>query len=74
MILPMDRTVEKTILNNGLTVISETLPTVRSISLGIWVQIGSRYENKRNNGLAHFWSTWFLNAPKTFRPANCQGS
>ncbi|MCD6374053.1 MAG: insulinase family protein [Caldisericaceae bacterium] len=54
MILPMDRTVEKTILNNGLTVISETLPTVRSISLGIWVQIGSRYENKRNNGLAHF--------------------
>ncbi len=54
MILPMDQTVEKTILNNGLTVISENLPTVRSISLGVWIQIGSRYENKHNNGLAHF--------------------
>ncbi len=54
MILPMDQPVEKTILNNGLTVISENLPTVRSISFGVWIQIGSRYENKRNNGIAHF--------------------
>ena len=54
MILLMDQMIEKTILNNGLTVISENLPTVRSISLGVWIQIGSRYESKRTNGLTHF--------------------
>ncbi len=50
----MDQTIEKTILSNGLTVISERLNTVRSISLGVWIQAGSRYENKSNNGIAHF--------------------
>ncbi|APF19235.1 peptidase M16 domain protein [Caldithrix abyssi DSM 13497] len=50
----MDQYIEKTILNNGLTVISERLPTVRSISLGVWIRAGSRYENEQNNGIAHF--------------------
>lgn len=44
----------KTVLNNGLTIISEVIPSVRSISLGVWVKTGTRYENAQNNGIAHF--------------------
>jgi predicted Zn-dependent peptidase len=44
----------KTILNNGIRVISEEINHVRSVSIGIWVQSGSRYENHSTNGTAHF--------------------
>ncbi len=50
----MNQNIEKTILSNGLTVVSETIATVRSVSVGVWIKTGSRYENKRNNGVAHF--------------------
>lgn len=46
--------IEKTVLSNGLTVISEFVPAVRSVSVGVWVKTGTRYENERNNGIAHF--------------------
>ncbi len=41
-------------LDNGLRVIVEPIPTVRSVALGIWVGTGSRYENPENNGISHF--------------------
>jgi len=44
----------KTILENGLRVVSEEIAHVRSVSIGIWVECGSRYENVENNGIAHF--------------------
>ena len=44
----------KTILDNGLRIISEEIEHVRSISIGIWVECGSRYENEQSNGTAHF--------------------
>ncbi len=50
----MDRNIEKTVLSNGLTVISEAIPTVQSISIGVWIKAGSRYETPENNGIAHF--------------------
>lgn len=40
-------------LDNGLKVISETIPHFRSISLGLWISAGSRNENKSNNGITH---------------------
>jgi len=46
--------IEKTVLSNGLTVISEYVPAVRSVSVGVWVKTGTRYENALNNGIAHF--------------------
>lgn len=51
----MDQTVavNKTVLENGLTVVSEHIPAVRSISIGIYVKTGSRHENKDTNGIAH---------------------
>lgn len=45
---------QSTRLKNGLTVISERVPGVRSISLGLWIKAGSRDENRRQAGLTHF--------------------
>jgi len=44
----------RTILENGIRVISERVPYVRSISLGVWVDVGSRDENEKDNGITHF--------------------
>src|SRR5262249_6082010 len=39
---------------NGLTVISEQMAHVRSVSVGIWVTAGSRNESIKQNGISHF--------------------
>ena len=44
----------KTILPNGIRVISERIPHIHSITLGVWVWSGSRFETQENNGIAHF--------------------
>jgi len=44
----------ETILKNGLSIISFQMPEMNSVSVGIWVNVGSRYENGRNNGISHF--------------------
>jgi predicted Zn-dependent peptidase len=44
----------KTVLDNGMTVISEEIGHVRSVSIGAWVQCGSRHEDRTFNGTAHF--------------------
>lgn len=46
--------VRKYVFENGLTVLSEPMPHVRSISLGIWLKNGSRSERPEVNGVAHF--------------------
>jgi predicted Zn-dependent peptidase len=46
--------VEKQVLSNGLTVITESMPAVRSVSIGIWVRTGSRQEGELENGITHF--------------------
>jgi predicted Zn-dependent peptidase len=48
------RDVKKHVLSNGLVVITETMPHVRSVSVGIWIRNGSRRELPEENGLAHF--------------------
>ncbi len=45
---------KKTVLPNGIKVISETIPYVKSFSLGFWFNVGSRDENIKNNGITHF--------------------
>ena len=44
----------KTILDNGITVLSEYVPSVHSISLGFWFQVGSRDELEIEAGMSHF--------------------
>lgn len=46
-------TVEVTKLANGLTVISDYMPHVETVSLGAWIGVGTRYEPAENNGVAH---------------------
>ncbi|ANA40412.1 MULTISPECIES: M16 family metallopeptidase [Geobacter] len=46
--------VNKTILDNGVRIISEYMPHVHSVSIGIWVANGSRHERREHNGVAHF--------------------
>jgi predicted Zn-dependent peptidase len=44
----------KITLDNGVRIVCEKIPFVRSISIGIWVATGSRNENNINNGVSHF--------------------
>jgi predicted Zn-dependent peptidase len=46
--------VNKTVLENGLRIVSERLDHFKSVSLGIWVNVGSRDEGERENGVSHF--------------------
>jgi predicted Zn-dependent peptidase len=48
------RDIHKHVLPNGLVVLTETMPHVRSVSVGVWVRNGSRCELLEENGLAHF--------------------
>ncbi len=45
---------QKFTLNNGLRIVCEQIPYVRSLSIGIWVGTGSRNETLQNNGVSHF--------------------
>lgn len=45
---------EQTKLDNGLRVISHFMPDRNSVSLGIWVDVGGRYESKEESGISHF--------------------
>ncbi len=45
---------EKFVLNNGLTVLVEPMPYLRSVSIGAWVKAGSMLETPEENGLSHF--------------------
>lgn len=44
----------KTVLDNGIRILSEEMPSTRSASLGIWVENGSRHELRHQNGISHF--------------------
>ncbi|KGG80856.1 zinc protease [Caloranaerobacter azorensis H53214] len=44
----------KIVLENGLRIVTENIPYVKSVSIGIWIETGSRFENQSNNGISHF--------------------
>jgi predicted Zn-dependent peptidase len=46
--------VQTTKLDNGLTVTTEHMPGLRSVTVGIWVRRGSRHETPHLNGICHF--------------------
>jgi Predicted Zn-dependent peptidases len=48
------RHIRREVLPNGLTVISEQMQHLRSVSIGVWVKTGSRDEDPRSNGISHF--------------------
>jgi len=44
----------RTVLPNGLAIVTEPMPHVRTVSLGVWIDAGSRYEESRSMGVSHF--------------------
>lgn len=49
-----ERGVQRTVLPNGLTVLSEHMPGVRSVALGAWVRAASLHEPRAQMGISHF--------------------
>ncbi len=47
-------TIRRTVLPGGLRVVTESMPTVRSVAFGIWVGVGSRDETPSLAGSSHF--------------------
>jgi predicted Zn-dependent peptidase len=46
--------ITKEVLPNGLTLLTESMPHVRSVAIGIWLKRGSRHEKPRETGISHF--------------------
>ncbi|HLG26920.1 MAG TPA: pitrilysin family protein [Paenisporosarcina sp.] len=45
---------QKRISQNGVRIVYEHIPHVRSVAVGVWVDVGSRHETPEKNGLTHF--------------------
>jgi predicted Zn-dependent peptidase len=48
------RNIHREILPNGLTILTEEMQHIRSVSIGIWIKTGSRDEDLQWNGISHF--------------------
>ncbi|HYA31638.1 MAG TPA: pitrilysin family protein, partial [Thermodesulfovibrionales bacterium] len=51
---------QKFSLDNGIPLVVERTRSVHSVSLGIWVKVGSRYESSEKNGISHFLEHMFF--------------
>ena len=56
---------EKTTLPNGVRILHEHIPHVRSVSMGIWVSVGSRHERAAEYGASHFIEHMLFKGTKT---------
>ncbi len=52
--MSMDSIVRRTELQNGIRIVTERMPFVRSVSIGVWVEAGTIDETIENNGISHF--------------------
>jgi len=50
----MDTPADKTVLDNGIRILTKKMPHTRSVSMGVWVCVGARDENMDESGLSHF--------------------
>ena len=50
----MNEQFQKTVLSNGIPVVSDHMPDTKSVSLGFFVGTGSRHEEESNAGISHF--------------------
>ncbi|MFD1705925.1 M16 family metallopeptidase [Siminovitchia sediminis] len=57
--------IKKYTCQNGVRVVLEKIPSVRSVAIGIWVGTGSRDENPVNNGISHFLEHMFFKGTET---------
>lgn len=59
---------QKTVLENGMTVITEAMTSVHSVSLGLWFNVGSRDERADQAGLTHFMEHMMFKGTSTMGP------
>jgi predicted Zn-dependent peptidase len=52
--LTTDRNLRRTVLPNGLIVLTERMDHMRSVAMGVWIKSGSRCEPAETNGISHF--------------------
>lgn len=57
--------IKKYTCQNGVRIVLENIPTVRSVAIGVWVGTGSRYEIPELNGVSHFLEHMFFKGTKT---------
>lgn len=50
----MDESYKKTTLKNGIRILTQRMPHSRSVTMGVWVDVGSRDETESQGGLCHF--------------------
>ncbi len=62
---PLGGTVRRTVLPNGLRILTEAIPAMRSVSFGIWVGVGSRDETPARAGVSHFLEHLLFKGTKT---------
>ncbi len=49
-----ERNIRRTVLPNGLTILTEKMNHIRSVAMGVWIRAGSRHETAEVNGISHF--------------------
>jgi predicted Zn-dependent peptidase len=49
-----ERNIRRTVLPNGLTILTEKMDHIRSVAMGVWIRAGSRHELPEINGISHF--------------------
>jgi predicted Zn-dependent peptidase len=57
--------ISREVLENGLTLITETMPALRSVAIGVWVRKGSRHEPLERCGISHFIEHMVFKGTKT---------
>ncbi len=54
MTMSTERNLRRTVLPNGLIVLTERMEHLRSVAMGVWIKSGSRCEAAETNGISHF--------------------
>ena len=54
MMTTTERNLRRTVLPNGLIVLTERMDHLRSVAMGVWIKSGSRCEPAETNGISHF--------------------
>jgi predicted Zn-dependent peptidase len=57
--------INKHTCKNGVRIVLENIPTVRSVAIGVWIGTGSRDENPQTNGVSHFLEHMFFKGTAT---------
>ena len=61
----MKQNIKQTVLENGITILTDYMPHAYSAAVGVWVPRGSRHEASDEFGLSHFYEHLVFKEPRT---------